>query len=328
MMQIMPFDDAKTYRFNPFDLTKVWPHTDYPLIEVGRLTLDRNPTDHHSQIEQGAWEPSNLVPASARAPTRCCWPHVRLRRRPPLPHRRQLQPAAGQRTSIAGAQYSTAGDMRYQLATDPVYAPNSKGGPHAATERYGEPAGWQTDGEMVRTAYTLRSQDDDWGQARTLVREVFDDGERNGWSTTSSAPAQRSDRTVLQRASNTSQRRPRPRRTNREGRARGLSGPGGRPDDPPPSPGTVGDLRGRTLHRDHRGPRQEGALRVPRQSPESSFRTPRSKPLPNWSSMPTTTCYSSTRGGCTCGACSSHAGAGIRRTPNSPTSAPCFTISV
>jgi catalase len=43
-MQIMPFDEAKTYRFNPFDLTKVWPHGDYPLIEVGRMTLDRNPT--------------------------------------------------------------------------------------------------------------------------------------------------------------------------------------------------------------------------------------------------------------------------------------------
>src|SRR5256714_1737723 len=50
-VQIMPFDDAKTYRFNPFDLTKVWPHGDYPLIEVGRMTLDRNPTDYHSEID-------------------------------------------------------------------------------------------------------------------------------------------------------------------------------------------------------------------------------------------------------------------------------------
>ena len=57
--------------------------------------------------------------------------------------------------------------MRYELATDPVYAPNSKGGPRADTARYGEPAGWHTDGEMVRTAYALRAQDDDWGQAGT-----------------------------------------------------------------------------------------------------------------------------------------------------------------
>ena len=67
-MQIMPFEDAKTYRFNPFDLTKVWPHADYPLIDVGRLTLDRNPTDNHSQIEQGAWEPSNMVPGIGPSP--------------------------------------------------------------------------------------------------------------------------------------------------------------------------------------------------------------------------------------------------------------------
>src|ERR1700740_2000627 len=42
-VQVMPYEDAKTYRFNPFDLTKVWPHGDYPLLEVGRFTLDRNP---------------------------------------------------------------------------------------------------------------------------------------------------------------------------------------------------------------------------------------------------------------------------------------------
>ena len=55
-MQIMPFEEAQTYRFNPFDLTKVWPHSDYPLIEVGRMTLNRNPTDNHTEIEQAAFE--------------------------------------------------------------------------------------------------------------------------------------------------------------------------------------------------------------------------------------------------------------------------------
>ncbi len=58
----MPYDEATTYRFNPFDLTKAWPHGDYPLHEVGRLTLDRNPTDFHTEIEQAAFEPNNLVP--------------------------------------------------------------------------------------------------------------------------------------------------------------------------------------------------------------------------------------------------------------------------
>jgi catalase len=67
-VQIMPFDDAQTYRFNPFDLTKVWPHSDYPLIEVGRMTLDRNPTDYHTEIEQAAFEPNNLVPGIGPSP--------------------------------------------------------------------------------------------------------------------------------------------------------------------------------------------------------------------------------------------------------------------
>ena len=67
-MQIMPFDEAKTYRFNPFDLTKVWPHADYPLIEVGRMTLNRNPTDNHTEIEQAAFDVSNLVPGIGPSP--------------------------------------------------------------------------------------------------------------------------------------------------------------------------------------------------------------------------------------------------------------------
>ena len=67
-VQVMPFEDAKTYRFNPFDLTKVWPHADYPLIEVGRMTLDRNPTDYHAEIEQAAFEPNNLVPGIGPSP--------------------------------------------------------------------------------------------------------------------------------------------------------------------------------------------------------------------------------------------------------------------
>jgi catalase len=67
-MQIMPFEEAKTYRFNPFDLTKVWPHADYPLVEVGRMTLDRNPTDNWAEIEQAAFEPSNLVPGIGPSP--------------------------------------------------------------------------------------------------------------------------------------------------------------------------------------------------------------------------------------------------------------------
>ena len=59
-VQIMPELDATTYHLNPFDLTKVWPHKDYPLIEVGRLELNRNPDNFFAETEQSAFEPSNL----------------------------------------------------------------------------------------------------------------------------------------------------------------------------------------------------------------------------------------------------------------------------
>ncbi|HEV1997323.1 MAG TPA: catalase, partial [Candidatus Dormibacteraeota bacterium] len=61
-MQIMPFADAATYRFNPFDLTKVWPHQDYPPVQVGRMVLDRNPENFFAEVEQSSFSPANLVP--------------------------------------------------------------------------------------------------------------------------------------------------------------------------------------------------------------------------------------------------------------------------
>ena len=175
-MQIMPFDDAKTYRFNPFDLTKVWPHGDYPLIEVGRLTLDRNPTDNHSQIEQGAWEPSNMVPGIGPSPDKMLLGRMFAYSDA---HRVRIGANYVNAPKSPVHSYSKDGHMRYQLASDPVYSPNSKGGPRADVARYGEPAGWYSDGDMVHTAYTLRADDDDWGQAGTLVREVFNDEERD-----------------------------------------------------------------------------------------------------------------------------------------------------
>jgi len=59
-VQVMPYDDARAYRFNPFDLTEVWPHGDYPLVTVGTMKLDRNPENFFAEIEQAAFSPGNL----------------------------------------------------------------------------------------------------------------------------------------------------------------------------------------------------------------------------------------------------------------------------
>jgi len=67
-VQIMPYEDAWTYRYNPFDVTKVWPHKDYPLVEYGRLVLNRNPKNYHAETEQSAFSPSHLVPGIEPSP--------------------------------------------------------------------------------------------------------------------------------------------------------------------------------------------------------------------------------------------------------------------
>lgn len=67
-LQIMPEKDAESYRIHPFDLTKVWPHDDYPLIDVGVLELNRNPENYFAEVEQAAFEPSNLIPGIGASP--------------------------------------------------------------------------------------------------------------------------------------------------------------------------------------------------------------------------------------------------------------------
>ncbi|MGH3550129.1 MAG: catalase [Pseudonocardiaceae bacterium] len=178
-MQIMPFEDAKTYRFNPFDLTKVWPHDDFPLIEVGKMTLDRNPTDYHTEMEQAAFQPNNLVPGIGPSPDKMLlgrlFAYADAHRHRIGANYQQLPVNAPQSPVHS---YSKDGAMRFHNVSDPVYAPNSKGGPKADSDRYGESAGWQTSGDMVHAAYTLHEQDDDWGQSGTMVREVLDDAAR------------------------------------------------------------------------------------------------------------------------------------------------------
>ena len=67
-VQVMPEKDADTYHIHPFDLTKVWPHKDYPLIDVGVMELNRNPENYHADVEQSAFSPANVVPGISFSP--------------------------------------------------------------------------------------------------------------------------------------------------------------------------------------------------------------------------------------------------------------------
>jgi catalase len=180
-MQIMPFEAAKTYRFNPFDLTKVWPQSDYPLIDVGTLTLNRNVTDYHTEMEQAAFQPNNTVPGTGLSPDK-----MLLARGFSYAdaHRARLgvnyQQIPVNRSKAPVHSYSKDGAMRVDNVTDPVYYPNSvEGAPAAAENSDVEDAVWAAWGEMVRAAYTLHAEDDDFSQANTLVNRVMDNAARD-----------------------------------------------------------------------------------------------------------------------------------------------------
>ena len=129
-VQIMPVDEAEGYRFNPFDLTKVWSQKDYPLIEVGKWTLNRNPENFFAQIEQASFEPSNVVPGIGFSPDKM----------------------------LLGRVFSYADAHRYRIGTNyadlPVNAPKNEGelllqgGRHALQLQFPVDAGVRT--ELVR----------------------------------------------------------------------------------------------------------------------------------------------------------------------------------
>ncbi|RLK59948.1 catalase [Actinokineospora cianjurensis] len=179
-VQVMPYEDAADYRFNPFDLTKVWSHADYPLIKVGRYVLDRNPENYFAQIEQAAFEPSNLVAGIGPSPDKML--QGRLFAYPDA-HRYRIGANYSQLPVNAAKSpvnsYAKDGAMRYANPADPVYAPNSYGGPHADAAYAGETVStYGIEDEVIRSAYKLHSEDDDWGQPGALVRDVMDDAQR------------------------------------------------------------------------------------------------------------------------------------------------------
>lgn len=67
-IQVMTFEQAEKFRYNPFDLTKIWSQKEYPLIPVGRMTLNRNPKNYFTDVEQAAYSPSHLVPGIEASP--------------------------------------------------------------------------------------------------------------------------------------------------------------------------------------------------------------------------------------------------------------------
>jgi catalase len=165
----MPEAEAETYHINPFDLTKVWPHGDYPLVEVGEMTLDRNPVNYFAEVEQAAFEPRNVVPGMGYSPDKML--QGRLISYPDA-HRYRLgvnyDALPVNRPQCPFATYNRDGQMRFDDngGASPNYEPNSFGGP-AEDKRYLERPK-EVSGTVARHSH--RSDSDYYTQPGNLFR--------------------------------------------------------------------------------------------------------------------------------------------------------------
>ena len=170
-VQIMPHEDAFTYKWDPFDVTKVWSHKDYPLIEVGKMVLNKNPENYFEDIEQAAFEPSNVVPGIYFSPDKMLQGRIFAysdAHRHRIGANYALLPVNRPRNATVN-NYQRDGAMRFDGngGARPVYEPNSLGGPvetKAAMEPQLELKG--ASGRYAQTSY----RNDDYQQAGDLYR--------------------------------------------------------------------------------------------------------------------------------------------------------------
>lgn len=174
-VQVMPEADAAGYRVDPFDVTKVWPHRDYPLIEIGELTLDRNPENYFADVEQAAFTPANIVPGIGFSPDKMLQGRIFAYADA---HRYRLGANHGlipvncpHATKVQNYQRDGAMRIDGNGGGAPNYQPNSFGGP-ADDAAYAEPA-LPIEGAADR--YDHREGNDDYTQAGELFRLMSED---------------------------------------------------------------------------------------------------------------------------------------------------------
>ena len=180
MVQIMPEMDADKAPFNPFDLTKVWPHADYPLIEVGVFELNRNAENYFAEIEQAAYSPSNKVPGIGYSPDKMLQARVFAyadAHRYRLGTHYESLPVNAPKCPVH--HYHKDGNMNFighrSGNVDAFYEPNSVPGAAKEDPSVAEPA-LRISGDMGR--WNHRIGNDDYSQPRALHDRVMNDAQR------------------------------------------------------------------------------------------------------------------------------------------------------
>ena len=166
-IQIMTNEQAKECSFNPFDLTKVWPHGDYPMIKVGEMTLKENPKNYFNEIEQASFSPSNVVPGISFSPDKMLQARIFSY---PDAHRYRVgthyEMLPVNRPIVDVNTYHADGSMNYEIKepTDAYYEPNSFGGA-VEDASFAEPAFETGD---VADRYNHRDGNNDFIQVTAL----------------------------------------------------------------------------------------------------------------------------------------------------------------
>ncbi len=176
-VQIMPFEDVEDYRFNIFDITKVWPHGDYPVKPLGRLVLNRNPANYFADVEQAAFCPGNLVLGIAPSPdkmlqARLVAYHDAHRYR--LGANYEQLPVNAPKAAVN--TYQRDGFMAYSnFGGEPNYWPNSFGGPEP--DLNATAPSFEVKGMVARHRYS--HPNDDFIQPRALFEKVMTEVDRD-----------------------------------------------------------------------------------------------------------------------------------------------------
>lgn len=175
-VQIMKPEEADNYKFDPFDITKVWYHNDYPLIPVGEFVLNRNPQNHFNEIEQAAFSPSNFVPGIASSPDKML--QIRLFSYPDTQRHRlgtNFEQLPVNAPKCPMHNYQRDGQMNIGSESAPNYYPNSFNG--ATPDAKFTPPSINVEGMAARHEYALG--DIDYVQAGELYSRVMSDYDRN-----------------------------------------------------------------------------------------------------------------------------------------------------